>query len=83
MIGFAARTVGTRVAAVAGVIRLAASAFRRDSVTTVVDERAYEGPSGFRSADGVTKWTRQLVDRLQAGPLGGAARGGRYSGGGS
>lgn len=68
VIGFAARTgPGHRVAAAAGMIRLAASAFRRDSVATVVDERAYVLLPGFRSADGVTKWTRQLVDRLESG----------------
>ncbi|MEV6278975.1 helix-turn-helix domain-containing protein [Nocardia sp. NPDC051832] len=50
--------------AVAGLIRLHASAFRRDAVTMAHGARIYVLLPGFRSERAVTAWVRQVVERF-------------------
>ncbi|TWH18532.1 PucR family transcriptional regulator [Prauserella rugosa] len=50
---------------VGSVLRLHASAFRRDSVTTMPGERAYVLLPGYASEQAVAAWTRQLVGALE------------------
>nr|WP_194818118.1 helix-turn-helix domain-containing protein [Nocardia sp. XZ_19_385] len=51
---------------VAGLIRLHASAFRRDAVTMAHGTRIYVLLPGFRSERAVTGWARQLVERFDS-----------------
>ncbi|MTJ63819.1 helix-turn-helix domain-containing protein [Nocardia seriolae] len=69
VIGFALVGAGhpdTEPSALGSTLRLRASAFRRDSLTARIGERAYILLPRFQSARGVTAWTRQLVDQLEA-----------------
>ncbi|MEV0247724.1 helix-turn-helix domain-containing protein [Nocardia sp. NPDC050712] len=61
VLGFAS----TAGADAAGLIRLHASAFRRDAVTMAHDARIYVLLPGFRSEGSVTAWVRQLVERFE------------------
>ncbi|MFE3280306.1 PucR family transcriptional regulator [Nocardia sp. NPDC059239] len=66
VIGFAGTAPGsntTRVgfAGVGSMLRLHASSFRRDSVATIIGDRAYVLLPGYTSAQAVTTWVRQLV----------------------
>lgn len=69
VIGFATGTAkgaaGSRLAALAAVLRLHAGAFRPDALTTTIGERIYLLLPGYRSADTVAAWTRQLVDQIE------------------
>lgn len=47
-------------------LRLRASSFRGDSVTTVLDDRVYVLLPQYRSAQAVTAWTRQMVEQLES-----------------
>ncbi|GAB0106978.1 PucR family transcriptional regulator [Nocardia sp. JMUB6875] len=47
-------------------LRLRASAFRRDSLTTLIGDRAYILLPRYQSARAVTAWTRQLVEQLES-----------------
>ncbi|MEU2039969.1 PucR family transcriptional regulator [Nocardia niwae] len=66
VIGFAPMA-GERApgAAVGGVLRLRAGAFRGDSVTTTIGDRVYVLLPGYRSAQAVTAWARQLIDGFE------------------
>lgn len=64
VIGFAASGQG-RLGRSASVLRLHASAFRRDSVTTMLGERAYLLLPGYSSEQAVAAWARQLVGALE------------------
>lgn len=70
VIGFALaageRAAGAEAAAIGGVLRLRAGAFRGDSVTTTIGDRVYVLLPGYRSAQAVTAWTRQLIDQFEA-----------------
>ncbi|MFG3618374.1 PucR family transcriptional regulator [Nocardia sp. NPDC047654] len=70
VIGFALmageRAPGVEPAAVGGVLRLRACSFRGDSVTTTIGDRVYVLLPGYRSAQAVTAWTRQLIEQLEA-----------------
>ncbi|WP_039804496.1 PucR family transcriptional regulator [Nocardia araoensis] len=57
---------GAEPAALGGVLRLRASSFRGDSVTTAIGDRVYVLLPGYRSAQAVTAWTRQLIEQLEA-----------------
>ncbi len=48
------------------VLRLQASAFRADSLSTIIGRRAYVLLPGYRSVDVVVNWTRSLVERVEA-----------------
>ncbi|MEU8899231.1 helix-turn-helix domain-containing protein [Nocardia sp. NPDC048505] len=50
---------------VGGLIRLHASAFRRDAVTMVFHSRVYVLLPGFRSEKAVTGWAGQVVERFE------------------
>ncbi len=52
-------------AASGNVLRLHASSFRADSVTTTIGERVYVLLPGYRSAQAVTAWTRQLIEQFE------------------
>jgi DNA-binding PucR family transcriptional regulator len=69
VIGFALmageRSTGAEPGAVGGVLRLRASSFRGDSVTTTIGDRVYVLLPGYRSAQAVTAWTRQLIEQLE------------------
>ncbi|WP_324197740.1 helix-turn-helix domain-containing protein [Nocardia abscessus] len=69
VIGFALLPAGqepvTEPAALGGVLRLHASSFRGDSVTTTIGERVYVLLPGYRSARAVTAWTRQLIEQFE------------------
>ncbi|GAB4585130.1 PucR family transcriptional regulator [Nocardia sp. IFM 10818] len=67
VLGFAAADLraGPEHANLASVIRLHASAFRRDSVTMATAERVYVLLPGYRSEHAVTAWVRQLVDQQE------------------
>lgn len=54
-----------QVEGVGSVLRLHASAFRRDSVTTMPGERAYVLLPGYASDQAVAAWARQLVGALE------------------
>nr|WP_246023184.1 helix-turn-helix domain-containing protein [Nocardia yunnanensis] len=58
---FAARDRATLGSA----LRLRASAFRPDSLTTLIGDRAYLLLPRYQSDRAVTAWTRQLVDQLE------------------
>jgi DNA-binding PucR family transcriptional regulator len=47
-------------------LRLRASSFRGDSVTTLLGDRVYVLLPQYRSAQAVIAWTRQLVDQLES-----------------
>lgn len=71
VIGFAPTTTERSPAVadlsgMASMIRLHASAFRRDSVATVIGERAYVLLPRYQSARGVAAWTRQIVDQAES-----------------
>lgn len=68
VVGFAL-TPGDTVLAPAtlgNMLRLRASSFRGDSVTTILGDRVYVLLPQYRSAHAVTAWTRQLVDQLES-----------------
>ncbi|WP_222844609.1 CdaR family transcriptional regulator [Saccharomonospora sp. CUA-673] len=69
VLGFAAsgqaEAAGGTGPGVGSVLRLHASAFRRDSVTTMPGERAYVLLPGYASEHAVGAWTRQLVAALE------------------
>ncbi|MGQ4599382.1 helix-turn-helix domain-containing protein [Nocardia sp. R6R-6] len=48
-----------------GILRLRASSFRADSVIATLGDRVYVLLPGYRSAQTVTAWTRQLVEQLE------------------
>ncbi|MEV6773575.1 helix-turn-helix domain-containing protein [Nocardia sp. NPDC051030] len=52
--------------ALGSTMRLHASAFRRDSLATVIGDRAYVLLPRYQSARAVTAWTRQLVEQLES-----------------
>ncbi|MFJ4653577.1 PucR family transcriptional regulator [Nocardia sp. NPDC088792] len=54
------------LSALGSTMRLHASAFRRDSLATVIGDRAYVLLPRYQSARSVTAWTRQLVDQLES-----------------
>ncbi|WP_327115163.1 helix-turn-helix domain-containing protein [Nocardia sp. NBC_01730] len=60
------QSTATEPAALGSILRLRASSFRGDSVTTVLGDRVYVLLPGYRSAHAVTAWTRQLVEQLEA-----------------
>lgn len=64
VIGFAASARG-RLGRAGSVLRLHASAFRRDSVTTMFGDRAYVLLPGYASEQAVAAWARQLVGALE------------------
>ncbi|MGC7101863.1 PucR family transcriptional regulator [Amycolatopsis lurida] len=71
VIGFAptateTSSASTDLAGVAGMLRLHASAFRRDSVATVIGGRAYVLLPRYQSERDVTAWTRQMVGQAEA-----------------
>ncbi|WP_084477688.1 PucR family transcriptional regulator [Nocardia jejuensis] len=69
VIGFASSTDSTgghEHSKLGSTVRLHASAFRRDSLATVIGERVYVLLPRYHSARAVTTWTRQLVDQLDA-----------------
>ncbi|WP_083913474.1 PucR family transcriptional regulator [Nocardia concava] len=69
VIGFALTgdTSGTREREILGsALRLRASAFRRDSLTTLIGDRAYILLPRYQSARAVSAWTRQLVEQLES-----------------
>lgn len=71
VIGFAptateTSSASTDLAGMASMLRLHASAFRRDSVATVIGERAYVLLPRYQSARGVAAWTRQMVDQAES-----------------
>lgn len=53
------------LATMGSALRLHASAFRRDSIATIVDERAYVLLPRYSSPTAVTAWTRQLVAHFE------------------
>lgn len=57
----------TDLAGAARMLQLHASAFRRDSVATVIGDRAYVLVPRYQSARGVAAWTRQMVDQAESG----------------
>ncbi|MBC2642006.1 MULTISPECIES: CdaR family transcriptional regulator [unclassified Rhodococcus (in: high G+C Gram-positive bacteria)] len=69
VVGFAVsatETVGGGLTGLGSMLRLQASSFRRDSVATIIGERAYVLLPRFTSAKSVTTWTRQLVEQFEA-----------------
>ena len=71
VIGFApvateTSTASPDLADMASMLRLHASAFRRDSVTTVIGARAYVLLPQYQSAHGVATWTRQMVNQAES-----------------
>ncbi|WP_330231629.1 PucR family transcriptional regulator [Nocardia sp. NBC_00508] len=69
VVGFALtateQATATEPAALGSVLRLHASSFRGDSVTATLGDRVYVLLPGYRSAQTVTAWTRQLVEQLE------------------
>ncbi|WP_179443325.1 CdaR family transcriptional regulator [Rhodococcus sp. ACPA1] len=53
-------------AASGNMLRLHASSFSRESVATVIGDRAYVLLPSYKSASSVAAWTRQLVDQFEA-----------------
>ncbi len=51
--------------ALGSVLRLHASAFRGDAVTATLGERVYVLLPGYRSAQALTAWTRQLLEQFE------------------
>ncbi|MFE3255514.1 PucR family transcriptional regulator [Nocardia sp. NPDC059091] len=69
LIGFAssgATPAAAELSALGSTLRLRASAFRRDSLATLIGDRAYILLPRYHSARAVTAWTRQLVDQLES-----------------
>ncbi|WP_405495408.1 PucR family transcriptional regulator [Nocardia sp. NBC_00511] len=56
-------------AALGSALRLRASAFRGDSLSASIGDRAYVLLPHYQSARAVTAWTRQLVERLESGGI--------------
>jgi len=69
VIGFAAplteASAAREFAAIGTLLRLHASSFRRDSVVTIIGDRAYVLLPRYTSARSVTAWARQLVDQFE------------------
>ncbi|MEY7973584.1 PucR family transcriptional regulator [Saccharomonospora xinjiangensis] len=68
VIGFATSATEGRhgtVADLGSTLRLHASSFRRDSVATLVGDRAYVLLPGYTSESAVAAWTRQLVEQFE------------------
>lgn len=63
VIGFA--PTGSGLGGVGTMLRLHASSFRRDSVTTIIGDRAYVLLPGYKTTHTVASWTRQLVKELE------------------
>ncbi|MEV6256488.1 helix-turn-helix domain-containing protein [Nocardia sp. NPDC051911] len=55
---------GADRAALGGVLRLRASSFRGDSVSTAIGDRVYVLLPGYRSEQALTAWTRQLIEHF-------------------
>lgn len=71
VIGFAPTATDTSpastdLAGAARMLRLHASAFRRDSVATVIGDRVYVLVPRYQSAGGVAAWARQMVDQAES-----------------
>nr|WP_040689671.1 helix-turn-helix domain-containing protein [Nocardia vinacea] len=66
VVGFAVAPGVKSPAAFGNMLRLRASSFRGDSVTTILGDRVYVLLPQYRSAHAVTAWTRQLVEQLEA-----------------
>ncbi|PQP25467.1 PucR family transcriptional regulator [Rhodococcus opacus] len=71
VVGFAptgseSSTATGEFAGMGSTLRLHASSFSRHSVATVIGDRAYVLLPRYKSAAGVTAWTRQLVDQFEA-----------------
>ncbi|MFC9553598.1 PucR family transcriptional regulator [Rhodococcus sp. NPDC056960] len=69
VVGFAVsatETPGGGLTGLGSMLRLQASSFRRDSVATIIGERAYVLLPRYTSAKSVTTWTRQLVEQFEA-----------------
>lgn len=49
-----------------GILRLHASAFRSDSLATIIGERGYVLLPRYRSAETIATWTRQLIEQFEA-----------------
>jgi len=71
VVGFAPTATETAApigefAASGNMLRLHASSFSRESVATVIGDRAYVLLPRYKSASSVAAWTRQLVDQFEA-----------------
>ncbi|MFZ2526135.1 MAG: helix-turn-helix domain-containing protein [Rhodococcus sp. (in: high G+C Gram-positive bacteria)] len=69
VVGFAVGATdatGAGLSELGSMLRLQASSFRRDSVATIVGERAYVLLPRYTSPKSVTTWTRQLVEQFEA-----------------
>ncbi|MGW4332788.1 PucR family transcriptional regulator [Rhodococcus koreensis] len=70
VVGFAVSATetagGGRLTELGSMLRLQASSFRRDSVATIIGERAYVLLPRYTSLKSVTTWTRQLVEQFEA-----------------
>lgn len=70
VVGFALTATETAPAtepsALGNMLRLRASSFRSDSVTTTLGDRVYVLLPSYRAAHAVTAWTRQLVEQLES-----------------
>ncbi|MBF6205554.1 helix-turn-helix domain-containing protein [Streptomyces gardneri] len=69
VIGFvpvAAEQAVTEPVVLGTVLRLHASSFRGDSVTATIGDRVYVLLPGYRSAQAVAAWTRQLLEQFEA-----------------
>ncbi|WP_308103020.1 MULTISPECIES: helix-turn-helix domain-containing protein [unclassified Nocardia] len=65
VIGFALTGVGDH-SSFGNLLRLRASSFRPDAVTTLLGDRAYVLFPQYQSSRAVTQWARQLVEQLEA-----------------
>lgn len=68
VVGFAAaatETAGGGLTGLGSMLRLHASSFSRDSVATIIGDRAYVLLPRYTSANTVAAWTRQLVDQFE------------------
>ncbi|MEV6322954.1 helix-turn-helix domain-containing protein [Nocardia sp. NPDC051787] len=69
VVGFALtateQATATEPAALGSILRLRASSFRGNAVTATLGDRVYVLLPGYRSAQTVTAWTRQLVEQLE------------------
>lgn len=70
VLGFATakKSAPQPLAGLSGIIRLHASAFRRDSVTMALHDRIYVLLPGYRGENTVEAWVRQLVEQLEGAP---------------
>ena len=66
VVGFAVAPGVKSPVTLGNMLRLRASSFRGDSVTTILGDRVYVLLPQYRSAHAVTAWTRQLVEQLEA-----------------